>query len=90
MHDVVIFVVGNLGLVALGIICMVIAMFAPEEETHLDLGHEGGKPGLEELNDELKAVRQDSSGDARKCVFLHPVPTSLMTEESMHSSRNTY
>lgn len=51
MHDLAIFVVGNLSLVFLGILCMLIAMLVPEEDSNVEVAPDGAKITAEEGGD---------------------------------------
>lgn len=51
MHDLAIFVVGNLSLVFLGILCTLIAMLVPEEDANVEVAPDGAKITAEEGGD---------------------------------------
>lgn len=81
MHDVVIFVVGNLSLVLLGLICMVIAMLIPDEESSVEFPHDAAKKITEEAVGTGASVGYSASESSQQsakwcgtfCCLKHPL-----------------
>lgn len=77
MHDVAIFVVGNLSLIVLGILFMVIAMLVPEEESTVEFPADAAKTTAEEAGDAGTNDRRskDASGEpVKQCALTQMLP----------------
>lgn len=89
MNDVVVFVVGNLSLVVLGIICTVIAMLVPDDESALEVPHDAAKaPGEEGTLPATGASCSDS--EASDSSQAQKPCASLLTDVSATASPKTY